>query len=55
MPTRSGRTFSVGKTSTPMDPTLKNTLNTLIARMDQMDRHLQEFREQANVRFSHMT
>jgi len=32
-----------------MDPKLKNTLNTLIARMDQMDQCLLEFREQANV------
>jgi len=37
MPTRSERTFSVGETSSPMDPSLKDTLNILITRMDQMD------------------
>ena len=28
MPTRSGRTFSVGETSVPMDPNLQDTVNT---------------------------
>jgi len=46
MPTRSGRTFSVRETSAPMDPSLKDKLNTLIARMDQMDQRLQEFKDQ---------
>jgi len=41
MPTRSGITFSVGETSAQMDPSLKDTLNALIARIDQMDRRLQ--------------
>ena len=28
MPTRSGRTFSVGEISAPMDPSIHDTLNT---------------------------
>jgi len=35
MPTRSGITFCIGETSAPMDSNLQNTLNILIARMDQ--------------------
>jgi len=31
-----------------MDPNLKDTLNTLITRMGQMDQRLQEFKYQAN-------
>ena len=50
MPIRSGRTFSVGETFTPMDFSLKDILNTLIARMVQMNRRLQEFRDQADVK-----
>ena len=42
MPTISGRTFSVRKTSSPIDPNLKDTLKALIARMDKMDRQVQE-------------
>ena len=49
MLTRSGRTFSVGETSAPMDPNLKDTLNTLIVWMDQMNQRLQEFRDYANA------
>jgi len=32
-----------------MGTILNDTLNTLIAWVDQMDRHLQEFRDQANT------
>jgi len=45
MPTRWGKTFSVGETSAQMDPTLKDTLNTFIARMDHKGQRLQEFRD----------
>jgi len=38
MLTRSERIFSVGETSSPTDPNIKDILNTLITRMDQMDR-----------------
>jgi len=48
MPTRSGRIFSIGETSASMNPSLQNTLKTLIARMDQMDQQLLEFRDQTN-------
>jgi len=37
MQTRSGRIFYIEETSAPIDPNLKDTLNTLIARMDHMD------------------
>jgi len=47
MPTRSGKTFSVGETSAQIDTSLKDTLNTSIARMYQAG--LQEFRHQANT------
>jgi len=40
MPIRSGKTFSVGKTSAPMDLSLKDILNTLLTKMDQMDQRL---------------
>jgi len=49
MPTRSGRTFSVGEIFSPMDPNFKNTLNTLIVRMDKIDRRLQEFKDPADA------
>ena len=49
MPSKSGRTFSVGETSASIEPTLKDTANTLIARMDQMDWRPQEFRDQADA------
>jgi len=49
MSTKSGRTFPVGETSAPIDPNLKDTLNTLIARIDQMDQRLQEFRDQIHA------
>ena len=41
MPIRSDRIFSVGETSAPMDPSLKNKL--------MMDRRSQEFRDQADA------
>jgi len=40
MPTRSGRTFSVGETFTPMDPNLQDTLNTIIDKMKKMDNYM---------------
>ena len=43
MPT-SGRTFSVGETSAPMDPNIQDTLNTLIDKIEKMDQQLQEVR-----------
>ena len=49
MPIRSGRIFSVGETSVPMNLNLKDTLNTLITRINQMDRRQQEFRDQADA------
>jgi len=51
MPTRSGRIFSAEELSAPMNPSLKDILNTLIARMDQMDQRLEEFRDQANANY----
>ena len=49
MPTGSERTFSVGETSTPMNPSLKDIFNALIARMDEIDQRLQEFKDQASA------
>ena len=48
-------TFSARETSALTDPNLKDTLNTLIARMDQMDRRLQEFTDQANAKCRDLT
>jgi len=41
MPTRSGRNFSVGETFTSMDPTLQDTLNTLISKIKRMELRLE--------------
>ena len=49
MHTRSGRTFSVGETSAPMDPNIQDTLNTHIDKIEKMDRQLQEVRDQIDV------
>ena len=49
MPTRSGRTFSVGETFSPMDLSFKDTRNILIARIDQMDQRLRESKNQADA------
>ena len=49
MPTRSGRTFSVGETSAPMDPSIHDTLNTLIDKIEKMGQQLQEVRDQVDV------
>ena len=49
MSIKSEGTFSVGETSLLMDPRVKDTLNALIARMDQMNRRLQEFKDQADA------
>jgi len=42
MPTRSGRTFSVGETSAPMNPIIHDTLNIILNKIEKMNRHLQE-------------
>jgi len=44
MPTRSGRTYSVGETLAPVDPNIQDTLNTLIDKIEKMDQQLQEVR-----------
>ena len=49
MPTRSGRTFSVGETSALMDPSIHDTLNTILKKIENMDRQLQEVRDQVDV------
>ena len=49
MPTRSGKTFSVGETSAPMDPSIQDTLNILINKIEKMDQQLQEVRDQVDV------
>ena len=49
MPTRSGRTSSVGETSAPMDPNIHDRLNTLIDEIEEMDQQLQEVRNQVDV------
>jgi len=49
MPTRSGRTFSIGDTAAPMDPNIHETLNTLIDKIEKMDQQLQEVRDQVDV------
>jgi len=49
MPTRSGKTFSVEEISASIDLTLKDTLNTLPTKMDQMDQRLQEYKDQVDA------
>jgi len=49
MPIRNRRTFSVGETSSPINPSLKATLKALIVRMDEINRRLQEFKDQAKA------
>ena len=49
MPTRSGRTFFVEETSAPMDPNTQDTLNIILNKIEQMDRQLQEVRDQIDV------
>ena len=49
MPTRSGKTFSVGETSAPMDSSIHDTLNTLIDKIEKVDQQLQEVREEVDV------
>ena len=45
----SSRTFFVGETSTPMDPNIHDTFNTLIGNIEKMDQQLQEIRDQVDV------
>jgi len=45
MPTISGRTFFVGETSAPMDPNIHDTPNTILNKIEKMDRQLQEVRD----------
>ena len=54
MPNRSGRTFSEGETSTPMDPNIQDTLNTIIDKMEKMDQQLQEVRDQVDVNYRNL-
>ena len=49
MPPRSDRTFSIGETSAPMDPSIHDTLNTLIDKIEKMDQQLQEVRDHIDV------
>ena len=49
MPIRSGRIFSVGETSAPMDPSIHDTLNTILNKIEKIDRQLQEVRDQVDV------
>ena len=52
MPTRSGKTFSVGETSAPMDPNIQDTLNTLIDKIEKIDQQLQKVRNQVDVNYT---
>jgi len=49
MPTRSGKIFSVGETSTPIDPNIHDILNIILNKIEKMDRQLQEVRDQVDV------
>ena len=51
MPTRSGRTFSVRETSTPMDPSIHDTLNTILNKIENIDKQLQKVRDQVDVNY----
>ena len=55
MPTRSGRTFSVGETSTPMDPSIHDTFNIILNKIEKMDQQLQEVRDQVDVNCRDLT
>ena len=54
MPTRSGRTFSVGEISTPMDTSIHEALNTLIDKIEKMDQQLQEVKDHVDVNFRNL-
>jgi len=41
-----GKLFSIEETSAPMNSSIKDTLDAILARMDQMDQRLQEYRDQ---------
>jgi len=47
MSSRSGKTFSGGETFVPINLSLKDTLNTLFAKME--DQRLQEYKDQADA------
>jgi len=49
MPIRSGRTFSVGESSIPIDPSIHDILNTLIDKIEKMDQQLLEVTDQVDV------
>jgi len=54
MPIRSGRTFSVGEISAPMDPNILDTLNTLIDKIGKMNQLQQEVRDQVDVNYRNL-
>jgi len=49
MPSISDKIFSVGEIYAPIDLSHKDTLNTFLAKMDQMDQRLQEYKDQADA------
>ena len=49
MTTEVVKKFFIGETFAPIDLSLKDTLNTLLAKKDQLDQRLQEYRDQAEV------
>jgi len=51
MPARSGRTFSVGETSAPMNSNIQDTLNTLIDKIEKTDQQLHDVRDQVDVNY----
>ena len=46
MPTRSRKTFSIRETYAPMNSSIKDTLDAILTRMNQMNQLLQEYRDQ---------
>ena len=49
MLSRSGRTFFVEENFAPMDPSIQDTLNKIIDKIENMDQQLEEIRDQVDV------
>ena len=54
MLTRSGKTFSVGETYALMDPSIQDTFNTIIDKIEKMDQQLQEVMDQVAVNYKNL-
>ena len=51
MPTRRGKSFSIREIFAPMDSSIQDKLDAILAKMGQMDQRLQEYRDQADANY----